>query len=64
MNPIFPLGLNQVLSGGQKYSKQVTIQSVPEWFKVNALLWSEGIISDSEFVNSIEFLINNKIIRI
>ncbi|RDJ31738.1 MAG: fibronectin type III domain-containing protein [Crenarchaeota archaeon] len=37
---------------------------LPSWIKNNALLWAEGKISDKEYVQSIEYLINNKIIKI
>ncbi len=38
--------------------------SLPSWIKVTAGWWSEGKISDSEYVQSIEYLINQGIIRI
>jgi len=37
---------------------------IPDWIKNTAKWWSEDKISDSEFINSIEFLVNNKIIVI
>ena len=39
-------------------------QKVPNWIKNNANWWSDGLISDSEFLNGIEFLIKEKIIYI
>lgn len=39
-------------------------QKVPNWIKNDAKWWSEGLISDSEFLNAIEFLIKEKIIDI
>ena len=38
--------------------------NLPSWIKTNAKWWAEGKISDSEFVQAIEYLINQKIIRI
>jgi len=38
--------------------------SLPSWIKVTAGWWSEGKISDSEYVQSIEYLINQGIIKI
>ena len=38
--------------------------SVPDWVKKNAGWWSTGIIGDQEFVQSIQFLIKEKIIHI
>lgn len=37
---------------------------VPEWVKNNALWYGEGIISESEFLNTIKFLIENEIITL
>ena len=41
-----------------------TMSSVPAWIKNNAGWWADGIIGDKEFVQSIQFLINQKIISI
>ena len=35
---------------------------IPDWIKNNAKLWTEGMISDKDFLNGIEFLINKGII--
>jgi hypothetical protein len=37
-------------------------ESVPEWIKNNALWYGQGIISETEFLNAIKFLIENDII--
>ena len=37
-------------------------ESVPEWVKSNALWYGQGIVSESEFLNAIKFLIENDII--
>lgn len=37
---------------------------IPSWIKNNAKWWSEGSISDLEYVRAIEYLINQGIIRI
>ncbi len=37
---------------------------IPSWVKNNAVWWGEDEISDSEFLTSLEFLIENKIIEI
>jgi hypothetical protein len=39
-------------------------QKVPNWIKNNAKWWSDEFISDSEFLNGIEFLIREKIIYV
>jgi hypothetical protein len=36
--------------------------AIPSWIKSNAKWWSSGVISDSEFIDSIEFLAKEKII--
>jgi chitodextrinase len=38
--------------------------TIPQWIKTNAGWWSEGKISDAEYVQTIEYLINQKIIKI
>ncbi len=42
----------------------VNAELVPEWVKNNALWYGEGIISESEFLNTIKFLIENEIITL
>ncbi len=37
---------------------------IPQWVKNNAEWWSQGLISDSEYVQAIEYLINQGIIKI
>ncbi len=39
-------------------------ESLPHWIKNNAKLWHDGVISDDEFVNTIKYLVENKIIPI
>ncbi len=38
--------------------------AIPEWIKNNAKWWSEGSISDTDYVKSLEYLINNGIIDV
>ena len=38
--------------------------TIPDWIKENAEWWSQSYISDSEFKNAIEYMINKKIILI
>jgi hypothetical protein len=37
---------------------------VPDWIKNNAKWWSEGTISDGDFVQGIQYLIKNKVILV
>ena len=38
--------------------------NIPQWIKNNAAWWSEEVITDSEFLTAIEFLIENDIMKI
>jgi len=38
--------------------------TIPSWIKNNAKFWSEGKITDKDFVSGIQYLINQKIIKI
>ncbi len=49
---------------GFSITASATDSSVPEWVKNNAKWWSEGSISESEYVTSLEFLITEGIIQI
>ena len=37
---------------------------IPSWIKMNAKWWSEGKISDVEYVAGIEYLVNQGIIKL
>jgi len=37
---------------------------IPEWIKNNAKWWSEGSISEADYITSLEYLITNGIIQI
>jgi uncharacterized coiled-coil protein SlyX len=39
-------------------------QPVPDWIKNNAIWWSEGKLSEDEFVGGIEYLVKNNIINV
>tara|TARA_B100000686_G_scaffold135750_1_gene142956 strand:- start:3009 stop:4475 length:1467 start_codon:yes stop_codon:yes gene_type:complete len=41
-----------------------TVQSIPSWIKNTAGWWGAGKIPDEEFVKSLQFLIENKIINV
>ena len=40
------------------------LSAIPQWIKNNAAWWSQGKITDSDFLNGIEYLIQNKILKI
>lgn len=39
-------------------------ESVPDWVKNTAKFWTEGKITDTEFLNAIKFLIEKNIIQV
>ena len=39
-------------------------KSVPDWIKNNASWWSDNLIDDTDFINGLQYLIENKIIKI
>jgi len=45
-------------------STNVVNQEIPSWIKNTAGWWSDGMISEFEFLKGIEFLINNNIIQV
>ena len=42
----------------------ITSESIPSWIKNTAQWWATDLISESEFLRAIEYLIDNKIIHI
>ena len=40
------------------------VRFVPAWVKNNAMLWSEGYITDTEFANGIEYLVSVGLIQV
>jgi len=38
--------------------------AIPDWVKNNAKWWSEGVISEADYITSLEYLISNGIIDI
>ena len=45
-------------------TNSVSAETIPEWVKNNALWYGQGIVSESEFLTAIKFLIANDIIVI
>jgi len=39
-------------------------RNVPEWVKNNAMWWSQGQISDTDFVKGIQYLLEQQIIKV
>ena len=49
---------------GFTISASANDSSIPEWIKNNAKWWSEGSISEADYIKSLEYLITNGIINI
>ncbi|MGI0098102.1 MAG: peptidase, partial [Nitrosopumilaceae archaeon] len=39
-------------------------KKIPNWIKSNAGWWADDLISDDDFVKGIQYLVENKIIRV
>jgi hypothetical protein len=50
-----------LVSGSANFA---TAETIPEWIKNNALWYGQGVISETEFLNAIKFLIENDILVI
>ena len=49
---------------GFSITASATDSTIPDWVKNSAKWWSEGSISESDYVQSLEYLINNGIINV
>ena len=49
---------------GQSSQTPTTTLNIPKWIKNNAGFWANGQISDQDFVSGIQYLINQKIMKI
>ncbi|MDH3488358.1 MAG: hypothetical protein OEL82_10010 [Nitrosopumilus sp.] len=47
-----------------KSGTSVTSQEIPSWIKNNADWWSQGLISDDDFLKGIQFMVENGIIAV
>jgi len=48
----------------EKSSMNKGSEEIPQWIKNNAEWWSQGLISDDDFVKGIQYLVENGIIRV
>ena len=53
-----------VVDTGDSASGDDAVREIPAWVKSSAGWWAEGLLSDDEFVNSIEYLISVGIIQV
>lgn len=59
-----PLKVSFTVGGSISYAQPTQKQAVPEWIRNNAAWWSENQIEDTDFLQGIEYLIENNIIVI
>jgi len=62
-------GLSQVTYGGETlwdYSGAVQTQEyqIPNWIRDNAKWWSEGLITDQDYINGLQYLIQQGILKV
>lgn len=58
------LGLTVAITLSSSQSLAQESYNIPSWVKSNAKYWSEGSISDSDFVKAIQYLIDNNILHV
>jgi len=51
-------------SANTSNSVDISIKQIPSWLKDNAGWWADGLLSDEEFLNGIQYLVEKKIIQI
>ena len=49
---------------GLSFNASAQVTTIPSWIKNTAKLWSEGQISDSDYIQSLQWLIDNGILNI
>lgn len=65
MKFLFSIALISIVASGILFSHYASAeQEIPSWIKKIITLWAEGQISDTEFTNAMEYLIENNIIKI
>ncbi|MGY5143837.1 MAG: hypothetical protein ACW9XH_05085 [Candidatus Nitrosopumilus sp. bin_32a] len=58
------LAVSIVFVAGLSLTVSATDPNIPEWIKNNAKWWSEGLINETEYLQSLEYLINNGMINV
>ena len=46
------------------FAQYATAESIPDWIRNNAIWWSEGAISQADFVSGLQFLIQKNILQV
>ena len=55
---------NEIISVPPTESASSTSQHIPQWISQNAGWWSEGRISENEFVTVLQWLISNGVMTV
>ena len=61
---VFLLGFTILGVFGFSISASANNSNIPDWIKNNAKWWSEGTISEADYITSLQYLITNGIIQI
>ncbi|TBR26075.1 MAG: peptidase [Candidatus Nitrosotenuis sp.] len=61
---LIPIDIQKGTAPPSKDNLPPATATIPSWIKNNAKWWSDGTIGDSDFVQGIQYLINQKIIKI
>jgi plastocyanin len=56
--------ISVLLFGSMVFYSSASAESLPQWIKNTALWYGEGLISETEFLNAIKFLLENDLIVI
>ena len=62
-------GLSHVTYDGEslwEYSSviETATYEIPQWIKDNAKWWSEGLITDQDYINGLQYLIQQGILKV
>jgi len=64
MKKVAFFGIMLITGFGLSFTVFAEDSVIPDWIKNNAKWWSEGSISDADYIESLEYLINNGIIDV
>jgi len=55
---------NNIIMVSTSSTGNISDEDIPDWIRNNAHWWSQDLISEDEFINSLEYLIQEGIITI
>ncbi len=53
-----------ILKVSSNSNAESSSDEIPSWVKNNAKWWADGVISETDFISGIEYLVNNGIIKV